>query len=68
MHCAAQRLNLVVKDSLDYIPELQYVMHEAANFITFHHDSPKCLVSLANVGASSALSLRPAVSHALSVQ
>ena len=55
VHCTAHRLNLVVKDSLDGIPELRDVMHESGNLITFYRDSPKRLVHLANTGSSSAL-------------
>ena len=57
VHCTAHRLNLVVKDSLDGIPDLRDAVHGAASLINFYRDSPKRLVNLANMGASS--SLRP---------
>ena len=55
VHCTAHRLNLVVKDSLDGIPELRDAIHEAASLISFYRDSPKRLVNLSDMGASTAL-------------
>lgn len=55
VYCTAHRLNLVVKDCLDGIPELRDAVHEASSLITFYRDSPKRLANLAGMGSSAAL-------------
>ena len=57
MHCTAHRLNLVVQDVLNGIPQLRDAIQEVGRLIKFYRDSPKRVIVLKDCGV--ATSLRP---------